>query len=123
MRHLIAAALATTFLGSIGAAHAQAPAMQQDMEPSMQTGTPMGGSAPLDNVLGTGALPGVGMGNSAAPDTSGISGPGGLQNGIGAQGVAAPSLSGSAVTNDGSVPGTGQSGFGIPLDPQPATGN
>ena len=34
--------------------------------------------------LGTGALPGVGMGSSAAPDTSGISGPGGLQNGVGA---------------------------------------
>ncbi|KHJ55625.1 hypothetical protein IGS74_06255 [Aureimonas sp. OT7] len=123
MRQLTAAALATIILGSAGAAHAQAPATQQDLEPSMQTGTPMGGSAPVDSVLGTGALPGVGMGSSAAPDTSGISGPGGLQNGVGAQGVAAPSLSGSAVTNDGSVPGTGQSGFGIPLDPQPATGN
>lgn len=122
MRHLVAAACGAMVFGSAVAAQAQAPAMQ-DNGATMQMEAPSSVNAPVDNVLGTGALPGVGMGSSVAPDTSRISGPGGLQNGVGAQGVAAPSLSGSAVTNDGSVPGTGQSGFGIPLDPQPATGN
>ena len=122
MRRLVAAACDTMILGSAVAAQAQAPAMQDDGA-TMQMQAPSAGTPPVNNVLGTGALPGVGMGSSAAPDTSGISGPGGLQNGVGAQGVAAPSLSGSAVTNDGSVPGTGRSGFGIPLDPQPANAN
>ncbi|WP_062229364.1 hypothetical protein [Aureimonas frigidaquae] len=121
---LVALAFGASLVASVSSAALAQDQPAGTMAPDAMAPSTMGGGAEVDNVLGTGALPGVGLGTSTAPDVSGIGGPGGLQNGVGAQGMSAPSMSGSAVTNDGSIPGTSDTGgFGIPLGAPAASNN
>lgn len=66
----------------------------------------------IDAVLGTGALPGVGMSTTTTTERGGPSGAGGLSGGVGAAGVPAPGLMSGA-------PGTTGPLNGIPLDTTP----
>lgn len=108
-------------------AGAQTPAVPQSA-PIPQNGdeVQIDGGVDIGTALGAGALPGVGIGNATeATETTPPnvpSGPGGLQNSVGAEGVMAPDLSGAAGQTGGGVPGTGttQSGVGIPIETDPA---
>lgn len=74
----------------------------------------------LGVVLGTGALPGVGIGTTSTTETNAPNGPGGLSGGVGATGTMAPATTGAAGSTGG-VPGTGTlpEGVGIPLGTNP----
>lgn len=123
MRLTMTAALA---LALAGPAFAQTAAPEPATAPIPQNGTavqvPTGPD--VGTTLGTGALPGVGIGTTTTTDTNTTAGPGGLQNGVGATGIMAPDLSGSAGSADGGVPGstTGTSD-GVPIETTPGISN
>lgn len=123
MRLMTAAALA---LALSGPAFAQTATTEPATAPIPQNGgvveVPTGQD--VGATLGTGALPGVGIGTATTTETNTTAGPGGLQNGVGAAGVMAPDLSGAAGSADGGVPGSadGPSG-GVPIETTPGVSN
>lgn len=91
-----------------------APMPLNDGSLSTATGTPIGQG------LATGT-PGVGLDTNAATEGAGATkGPGGLQNGVGAEGTLAPSTTGSNDDVLDQPAAAGASDGGIPLSPTPA---
>lgn len=108
------------FAASVLALAAAGPALSQlDEDAQSRLVPPLEAEAEADaeigTVLGTGALPGVGIGTTSTTETTGPRGPGGLQGGIGATGTITPGSTG------GAVPGSGQgpAETGIPIDTTP----
>ena len=110
---LVGASTLAVFLASGALAQQTAPIPLDGRAVEINSGTP------IDAGRGTN-LPGVGLDVGDAEATS-PSGPGGLQNGIGAYGTMAPDSSGSAGNATTRVPGAipnTNSGIGIPLSTQ-----
>lgn len=91
-----------------------APMPLNDGTISNATGTPIGSG------MATGT-PGVGLDTNEATEGAGATkGPGGLQNGVGAEGTLAPSTTGSNNDVIDTPAASGPDEGGIPLDPAPA---
>ncbi|WP_102958874.1 hypothetical protein [Mangrovicella endophytica] len=97
MKRLLAAAALTALLSGAAAAQTtggDAPASAP--VPKDGTLVQQGAGTPIEDQVPTGGLPGVGdtAADNSTADGEGESGPGGLQNGVGAVGTLTPSASG-----------------------------
>lgn len=108
----MAAIAASTGCGLISQAAAQTPAHAPIPENGQLVEQPRG--KPISDQISTGGLPGVNFDDTGADRP--VRGPGGLQNGVGAVGLAAPSMSSS---NPVPLEDTSADRLGIPLGPNP----